>query len=69
MSDDGELLSARERARLRSRDRKIRGPRMIVDNPGLKKLTVDLANRRRRAQQAAKKVAKKARPTTRRTRG
>jgi hypothetical protein len=65
MSDDGELLSPRERARLRSRDRKIRGPRMIVDNPGLKKLTVDLANRRRRAQQAAKK----ARPTTRRTRG
>ena len=48
MSDDSPLLSPRERARLRSRDRKIRGPRVIVDNPGLKKLVVDLANRRRR---------------------
>jgi hypothetical protein len=53
VSDDSPLLSPRERARLRSRDRKIRGPRVIVDNPGLKKLVVDLANRRRR--QAEKK--------------
>ena len=60
MSDDGELLSPRERARLRGRDRKVRGPRMIVDNPGLKKLTVDLANRRRQARQA-----RRPRPTAR----
>jgi hypothetical protein len=45
MSEDADLLPARERARVRSRDRKVRGPRVIVDNPGLKKLTVQLANR------------------------
>lgn len=54
MSDDAELLPSRERARIRGRDRKIRGPRVIVDNPGLKKLVVDLANRRRARRQAAK---------------
>ena len=47
MRDDTDLLPARERARVRARDRKLRGPRVIVDNPGLKKLVVDLANRRR----------------------
>ena len=46
VTDDAEL-SPRERARIRGRDRKVRGPRVIVDNPGLKKLVVDLANRRR----------------------
>lgn len=51
MSDDAELLPSRERARIRGRDRKIRGPRVIVDNPGLKKLVVDLANRRRARRQ------------------
>ncbi|HXM56877.1 MAG TPA: hypothetical protein VOB72_15870 [Candidatus Dormibacteraeota bacterium] len=47
MSDTDEL-PPRERARVRSRDRKTRGPRVIVDNPGLKKLAVDLAEKRRR---------------------
>jgi hypothetical protein len=48
MREDTDDLPERERARVRSRDRKIRRPRMVVDNPGLKKLTVDLAERRRR---------------------
>ena len=46
VSEDEDLLPARERARVRSRDRKIRGPRVIVDNPGLKKLALYLARKR-----------------------
>jgi hypothetical protein len=52
MSDDADLLPSRERARIRHRDRKVRGPRVIVDNPGLKKLVIELANRRRAQRQA-----------------
>lgn len=48
MSEDAELLGEPEKARIRSRDRKIRGPRVVVDNPGLRKLTMALADRRRR---------------------
>jgi len=49
MSEDLEMLPERERARARSRDRKIRGPRVVEDNPGLKKLQLQLALRRRTA--------------------
>jgi hypothetical protein len=49
MSDDIDLVPERERARARSRDRKIRGPKVIEDNPGLKKLQLQLALRRRMA--------------------
>ena len=47
MSEDIEMLPERERARVASRDRKIRGPKLVEDNPGLKKLTMQLALRRR----------------------
>jgi hypothetical protein len=60
MSDSADELPARERARVRSRDRKVRGPRVVVDNAGLKKLTLHLAEKRRRA------VAAKPRPAKRR---
>ena len=43
------MLPARERSRVRSRDRKIRGPKVVVDNSGLKKLTLELAEKRRAA--------------------
>lgn len=46
--EDADQLPPRERARVRSRDRKIRGPKVVVDNAGLKKLLVQLAERRRR---------------------
>jgi hypothetical protein len=49
MSSDDEMLPQRERARVRSRDRKVRGPKVIEDNPGLKKLQLQLALRRRSA--------------------
>ena len=49
MSEDIDMLPERERARTRSRDRKIRGPKVIEDNPGLKQLQLQLALRRRTA--------------------
>ncbi len=62
VSDQSDLLPARERARVRSRDRKVRGPRVVVDNPGLKKLLVDLANRRRRRSPSARQQPKPPKP-------
>jgi len=50
MSDDADLLPSRERARVKSRDRKVRGPGVIVDNPGLRQLALHLAARRRARQ-------------------
>jgi len=47
------MLPPRERARVRSRDRKIRGPKVVVDNAGLKKLTLELAHKRRAARRPA----------------
>ena len=47
------MLPPRERARVRSRDRKIRGPKVVVDNAGLKKLTLELAQKRRAARRPA----------------
>ncbi len=57
MSDDTDLLPDRERARVRGRDRKVRGPRVIVDNPGLRQLTLHLAERRRTARAAGSVVS------------
>ncbi|HSR24225.1 MAG TPA: hypothetical protein VLW53_11795 [Candidatus Eisenbacteria bacterium] len=64
MSDDADELPARERARVRSRDRKVRGPRVVVDNPGQKQLLVDLAEKRRRRRLSAPRQPP---PGTRRT--
>lgn len=47
VSEDEDLLPDRERARVKSRDRKVRGPKVIVDNPGLKKLALHIAGKRR----------------------
>ena len=47
MSEDADELPARERARVRHRDRKVRGPKVVVDNAGLKKLALHLAEKRR----------------------
>jgi len=54
VSDDTDLLPDRERARVRSRDRKTRGPGVVVDNPGLRQLTLHLAARRRAARAAGR---------------
>ena len=47
MNDDIEMLPNRERSRVVSRDRKIRGPRVIEDNRGLRTIQLQLALRRR----------------------
>ena len=47
VSEDLEPLAAVEAARVRARDKKVRGPKVIVDNAGLRKTTMALAARRR----------------------
>jgi hypothetical protein len=54
MAEDLNHLPETERARVRARDRKIRGPKVIADNPGLKKLQLQLAEKRRAARQKKK---------------
>ncbi len=48
MSDELDRVSPRENARTRARDRKIRGPKVVSVNPGLKKLAQHLADKRRK---------------------
>jgi len=49
MNDSERSLAAveRERARVAKRERKLRGPRVVVDNPGLRAEALRLAQRRR----------------------
>jgi hypothetical protein len=49
VSEDVELLPDPEKARVKSRDRKVRGPKVVVDNAGLRKVQMQLAERRRAA--------------------
>lgn len=49
MSDqDLDRVSPRESAHTRARDRKVRGPKVVSVNPGLKKLAQHLADKRTR---------------------
>jgi hypothetical protein len=47
VSDELERMSPRESARVRARDKKVRGPKVVSVNPGLKKLAQHLADKRR----------------------
>ena len=49
MSDELDRVAPRESARIRARDRKIRGPKVVSVNPGLKKLAQHLADKSRSA--------------------
>ena len=49
MSEDVELLPDAEKARVKARDRKVRGPKVVVDNAGLRRVQMQLAERRRAA--------------------
>ena len=51
MSEDIESLPPVERARVKARDRKVRGPKVVVDNVGLKK---DALRRAQKAREAKK---------------
>jgi hypothetical protein len=48
VSDELERISPRESARNRARDKKTRGPKVVSVNPGLKKLALHLADKRRK---------------------
>ncbi len=48
MSDELDRVAPRESARVRSRDKKVRGPKVVSVNPGLKKLAQHLADKRTR---------------------
>ena len=48
MSDELERVAPRESAHAKARDKKLRGPKVVSVNPGLKKLAQHLADKRRR---------------------
>ena len=54
MSEDLDQLPDKEKAKVVARDRKLRGPKVVVDNPGLRKLAIDLAEKRRQAKRTEK---------------
>jgi hypothetical protein len=47
MSDELDRVAPRESSRNKARDKKIRGPKVVSVNPGLKKLAQHIAERRR----------------------
>jgi len=47
-SDDLDRVSPSESAHVKARDRKVRGPKVVSVNPGLKKLALNLADKRKR---------------------
>jgi hypothetical protein len=48
MRDELEGVSPRESAHVKARDKKVRGPKVVSVNPGLKKLAQHLADKRRK---------------------
>jgi hypothetical protein len=46
VSEDLDRVSPRESAHVKARDKKVRGPKVIAVNPGLKKLAQHLADKR-----------------------
>ncbi len=48
MSDELDRVAPREGARVRARDKKVRGPKVVSVNPGLKKLAQHLAEKRKK---------------------
>ncbi|MGH7764124.1 MAG: hypothetical protein ACREOM_06885 [Candidatus Dormibacteraceae bacterium] len=48
MAEDLERVSPRENAHVKARDRKVRGPKVVAVNPGLKKLAQHISDRTRK---------------------
>jgi len=48
MVEELDRVSPREGAHARARDRKVRGPKVVEVNPGLKKLAQHLAEKRKK---------------------
>ena len=47
MADDLDRVAPRESAHAKARDKKVRGPKVVSVNPGLKKLAQHLAEKRK----------------------
>jgi hypothetical protein len=45
MTDELDRIEPREGAHVRARDKKVRGPKVVAVNPGLKKLALHIADR------------------------
>jgi hypothetical protein len=54
VSDDLDRVAPRESARVRARDKKVRGPKVVSVNPGLKKLAQHLADKRQKKRKSIK---------------
>ena len=52
MADELERASPREDAHMKARDKKVRGPKVVSVNPGLRKLAQHLAEKRTRKRKA-----------------
>jgi len=48
VADDLDRVSPRENAHVKARDKKVRGPKVVAVNPGLKKLAQHLAEKRKK---------------------
>src|ERR1700736_3012152 len=46
MTDELDRIEPRESAHVKARDKKVRGPKVIAVNPGLKKLALHIADKR-----------------------
>jgi len=52
VSDELDGISPRESARVKARDKKVRGPKVIAVNPGLRKLAQHLADKSRKTKKS-----------------
>jgi hypothetical protein len=48
VGEDLDRVSPKENAHVKARDKKVRGPKMVAVNPGLKKLALHLAEKRKK---------------------
>jgi hypothetical protein len=48
VSEELDRVSPKENAHVKARDKKVRGPKVVAVNPGLKKLALHLADKRRK---------------------
>jgi hypothetical protein len=52
MTDELDRVAPRESAHAKARDKKVRGPKVVAVNPGLKKLAQHLAEKRKKKAKA-----------------
>jgi hypothetical protein len=53
VSEELDRVSPKENAHVKARDKKVRGPKVVAVNPGLKKLALHLAEKRKRKRSQA----------------